>query len=262
MCYIKHMQIIELATKLQSVGLSEKQARVYVAALFLGPSAVQKIAEQAEINRATTYVILDELASMGLVSESTEGKKTVFVAEPPQSIERYLDVQNKQISAKQDELKNILPRLKEVSRSSDGVDTPVVRFYKGKEGILQINSEMRRKAKPGTTIYGITNLDEVEKMFPGHFQVNHTHRLRKKLASKVLYFGIDQDLITSTKLMRQTKRLHDPVNADITFYQGSVNLIAYNGDNSTGIVIENKQIVETLRKLFELAWENYRSNDK
>ena len=51
------MQIANLAKKLEAVGLTEKQAKVYVAALFLGPAAVQRIAEQAEVNRATTYVI-------------------------------------------------------------------------------------------------------------------------------------------------------------------------------------------------------------
>jgi hypothetical protein len=45
--------------------------------------------------------------------------------------------------------------------------------------------------------------------------------------------------------------------ADITLYPSRATLVAYAGENSTGIVIENKQIVETLRVVFELAWQNY-----
>ena len=251
------MQIVELAAKLQSVGFTNKQAKVYVAALFLGPSAVQKIAEQAEINRATAYVILDELAKMGLVSESTQGKKTVFVAEPPTSIDRYLDDQSKALVSKKDELKNLLPGLNEMSRSTDGAEVPVVRFYKGKKGIMQTSSESRRKAKAGDEVYGIANVDEVEAIFPGHTDENAVLRVRKKLSSKVLYYSVSQPLPSSKKISRKTKRIKTPVMADITLYPSRATLVTYAGEDSTGIVIENKQIVETLRVVFELAWQNH-----
>ena len=251
------MQIVELAAKLQSVGFTNKQAKVYVAALFLGPSAVQKIAEQAEINRATAYVILGELAKMGLVSESTQGKKTVFVAEPPTSIDRYLDDQSKALVSKKDELKNLLPGLNEMSRSTDGAEVPVVRFYKGKKGIAQTNAESRRKAKAGDEVYGVTNVDEVEAIFPGHFDENAVLRVRKKLSSKTLYYSTSQSLPSSKKILRKTKRIKTPVMADITLYPNRATLVTYAGEDSTGIVIENKQIVETLRVVFELAWQNY-----
>jgi hypothetical protein len=72
------MQITELAAKLRS-SLTDKQAKsTYLSFWVL---RVHKDAQQAEVNRATTYVILDELAEMGLVSQST-GQKTVFEAEP------------------------------------------------------------------------------------------------------------------------------------------------------------------------------------
>src|SRR5262245_19671921 len=124
------MQIANLARKLEAVGLSEKQAKVYVAALFLGPAPVQRIAEQSEVNRATTYVILDELAAMGLVSTSVEGKKTVFVAEPPEAIERYLTSIEKEVVERKENLKKSLSDLKDVSRVEVD-DAPVVRFFKG-----------------------------------------------------------------------------------------------------------------------------------
>jgi len=251
------MQIVQLAAKLQSVGFTNKQAKVYVAALFLGPSAVQKIAEQAEVNRATAYVILDELANMGLVSESTQGKKTFFVAEPPSAIGRYLDVQSKALVSKKDELKSLLPGLNEMSRSTDDADVPVVRFYKGKQGITQTNAESRRLSKPGDEIYGILNVDEIEAIFPGHISENATVRMKKKLSSKVLYYSSIKTLDSNSKILRKTKRIKKPVAADITLYPTRATLVTYADDKSTGIVIDNKQIVETLRVVFEMAWKNY-----
>lgn len=250
------MQIIELAAKLQSVGFSDKQAKVYVAALFLGPSAVQKIAEQAEVNRATAYVILDELAQMGLVSESTQGKKTVFVAEPPQAIGRYLDNQSSAIDSKKSELKNLLPNLKEVARNIDDDDTPVVRFYKGREGARVIGSYYSRKAKTGEEIYGMTNLDEVLKINPNILLENPKKRMRKRISSKVIYSYKNGELKSDKAILRQTKKLTDDVKADVNLYNNAVAIATYRQNNSVGIVIESKEIAGVLRQLFELAWKN------
>src|SRR4051812_15857722 len=111
------MQIQELAAQLQQLGLNDKEARVYVAALFLGPSSVQKISEQADINRATAYVILDQLADPGLLRQSQEGKKTVFVAEPPEALEQLSERQQDLIKEPRHQLQRMMPELSEVSRS-------------------------------------------------------------------------------------------------------------------------------------------------
>ena len=250
------MQIVELATKLQSVGLTDKQARVYVAALFLGPSAVQKIAEQAEINRATTYVILDELASMGMVSESTEGKKTVFVAEPPQAIERYLEAQNQQITDKKDQLKNILPSLKEVSRSFDGTDTPVVRFYKGEEGAINAANEFYRKAKLGSSVYSLLNLDHLNDTNPMLLQESAIKQKKKNISNRVLYSYKNGELKSNRDDKRDTIKLAEEVTADFTIFENGAILTTYGEKESTGIVIESKEIVSALRLLFERAWND------
>src|SRR4051812_25054594 len=80
----------ELIASIEDLGLSQKEARVYLANLMLGPATVQKIADQSGIKRVTTYVILESLNNLGLVSQSTKGKKTYFVAEEPSHLRRLL----------------------------------------------------------------------------------------------------------------------------------------------------------------------------
>ncbi len=250
------MQIIELAAKLQSVGLTDKQARVYVAALFLGSASAQKIAQQSEVNRATTYVILDELAEMGLVSQSTEGKKTVFVAEPPEALDRYLDSQKSSIETKKSELKSLMPALKK-QEHGESSDAPVVRFYKGMDGINSSLADARRKAKRGTTIYAMSNYDEVIKVVPDIFNTSPKSRLKKKLSSKLIYSYKDE-IPSDNSILRETKRSKQPIKADINLYEDSALLVTY-GENTptiTGIIIESEPIVQALRQLFEMAWNN------
>jgi len=250
------MQIIELAAKLQSVGLTDKQARVYVAALFLGSASAQKIAQQSEVNRATTYVILDELAEMGLVSQSTEGKKTVFVAEPPEALERYLDGQKSSIETKKSELKSLMPQLKQ-QEHGESSDAPVVRFYKGLDGINNTGADARRKAKSGSSIYAMSNIDEIERHIPDILASSPKKRIKKNISSKLIYSYRSQ-YPSDVQMRRETLRLKEPVLADINLYEDRALLITYNEDpkNLTGVVIESKQIVGALRQLFEMAWGN------
>lgn len=250
------MQITELAAKLKSVGLSDKQAKVYVAALFLGPSAVQKIAEQAEINRATTYVILDELTKMGLVSESTEAKKTVFVAEPPEAIDRYLDHQAKQIGEKKSELQDLLPSLKEMSRSADTHSAPVVRFYSDIEASCSVTDNFYRKAKPNTMVYSLTNMDVATSMYPNILHASTQKRLSKNISNKLLYSYSNSEIKSDRKNLLETKKVKLDLPSNITIYDSGIVMETATGKKPNGVVIESQELADTLRQLFELAWRS------
>lgn len=248
------MQIANLAKKLEAVGLTEKQAKVYVAALFLGPAAVQRIAEQAEVNRATTYVILAELADMGLVSETMDGKKTVFVAESPESIDRYLDAMGKEIEGRKNSLKAAMKDLQQVNRA-EVEDAPVVRFFKGPEAAESTIQYLRRKAKRNAVVYSVADVDEVLRLFPDMPIKGAEGRMKKSIESRVLYSG-DQDLVTDKQSGRVTKRLPEKAAADISMYEDRMAIITYDSNETTGVIIESPAVVRAFRQLFELAWDS------
>lgn len=254
------MQIPALAKKLQSLGLTDKEARVYVAALFLGPSPVQKIAEQAGVNRATTYVILGQLADFGLVSQSNEGKKTVFIAEEPEALDKLFDIQLRQIESRKQEFKKVLPELKKNQRINDSY-APSIRFYKGSSAILDLVPKSLKKARSGSTIYGFTNIDEIGRMFPLHNRTYSAKRIKKNISSKMIYSSHpDSQLNNNKSNLRQVIKIDTPIKADISLYEDRAVFINYNGQDSVGIIIDDQQIVGAMRQLFELAWEKKAKN--
>ena len=84
---------MELAYELQKIGLSHKEAKVYLANLELGQSSVQNIAKKASVNRATTYVILNSLIEKGLCSTFMQNKKTFYAASDPEQLETIFETQ-------------------------------------------------------------------------------------------------------------------------------------------------------------------------
>src|SRR3989344_453122 len=116
--------------ELQDLGLAEKEAKVYLAALEIGRATADQLAKQAKIVRPTAYVQIKSLMEKGLMSTYEEGKKTYFAPESPEALRRVLDKQKESIRTQEDELKRLLP---ELSRLFEGAgERPVVRFFEGK----------------------------------------------------------------------------------------------------------------------------------
>ena len=65
--------LIEL--ELRKLGLTEKEVRVYLAGLDLGPNSVQNIARITKLARPTAYEIIKKLEEKGLFIESKGDKK-------------------------------------------------------------------------------------------------------------------------------------------------------------------------------------------
>src|SRR3989344_8581990 len=97
--------------QLTSLGLSDNEAKVYMAMLELGSATVLEISAKAGVNRPTTYVQIESLKKMGLVSTQTKGKKQIFIPESPDQLEFMIEREKKEIEVKKEELQKLLPEL-------------------------------------------------------------------------------------------------------------------------------------------------------
>jgi sugar-specific transcriptional regulator TrmB len=73
---------------LNNIGLNEKEAQIYLAALELGESSIQDLAKKSDLKRTTLYYIIDELVKKGVIMVSKTGKKQYYIAEQPSNLLR------------------------------------------------------------------------------------------------------------------------------------------------------------------------------
>ncbi|NTU99310.1 hypothetical protein HGA64_04905 [Candidatus Falkowbacteria bacterium] len=114
--------------QLAKFGLNEKEARVYLASLRLGPSSVQVLALEASIHRVSTYDIVRYLEQKGFIRTEFRGKKRYFIAAEPEEI---LD----QIRRRQDEFAALAPELKAIKIK---LDKPNCSYYEGEGDVWEI----------------------------------------------------------------------------------------------------------------------------
>lgn len=234
-------------------GLSEKEARVYLASLELGPATATQIAQKAEVNRATTYVELEALMKTGLMSTFEKGKTTLFSAESPAILKRILEKQEHNAKLGVLSLETLLPELLKIHEYAE--ERPRVRFFEGKEGLLTMRDDfLRTKDK---SIESITNIDSFDTVFTEEENRPYREaRLKKKIAVRVLYTRNEGPLSASAPLvtMRFIPLSEFPVSSDITIYDHNV-AIASLQNKLVGVIIENQDIANTLRAVFNLAWQ-------
>jgi HTH-type transcriptional regulator, sugar sensing transcriptional regulator len=244
-----------MLNELKNIGLSDNEAKVYLAMLELGPAPVLEIAAKAGINRPTAYFQIETLKKMGLVSSQNKGNKQLFVAESPDQLEFIINRETKVIEQKKAELSKVLPELKTLYNLAE--DKPIVRFFEGLDGLIKMQDEFL-KSKP-KEILAITSADDVFKVFPKQLETYTPERVKRKIHSRGIYTSSKGDFLKATdkQMLRQTKyvKAEDlPFHADITIFGNSVAIASLRGKLS-GTIIEDKGIADSFKSLFEFNWK-------
>ena len=242
-----------MLTQLKHIGLSDNEAKVYLAMLELGPCSVLEIAAKAGINRPTAYVQIESLKKMGLVSTQTKGKKHLFIAEDPSQLEIIVGQQEKEVEHRKEELTKILPELKTLFDLKD--EKPQVRFLEGVGGLLKIQDEFLKTKD--RNILGISSVDNVLKVFPKRSDYV-LKRTQRNIKAKLIYTSKDGPIFPKKdeKLLLETRYIPEskfPFSSDITIYDDSIVIAALKGKISCTI-IEHKEIANSFRGLFNLLW--------
>jgi sugar-specific transcriptional regulator TrmB len=111
------MATAPIELELRKLGLKPKEVSVYLAALELGWSPVQKIAKKAGVSRPTAYEIIKSLESKGLMREikrkgEIKGEKTYFAAESPDKLLGLLRLEKREVEEKEREFIRIISALR------------------------------------------------------------------------------------------------------------------------------------------------------
>lgn len=248
-----------LLEKLEEFGLAEKEAKVYFAALELGNSTAEKLAKQAAVNRSTTYVQIEALMEMGLMSTHEVGKKTMYTAESPQNLKRLYERKQEQLKQKFTVLETFLPELSKFYNASG--ERPLVRFFQGREGLITMRNEVLRSEEK--KIYMAFSFDELWALFADDMESLYAwsaERAKRKIHSSIIYTKSGDDVkAVALQELRRVSNIDFPFESDIYIFDNKVAMASLKG-NVAGVIIENKALANTMKSLFLLAWESAGQN--
>lgn len=221
------MELEILPLELRKLGLTEKQSLVYLTALELGYTSIQKIAQKAKISRPTTYETVKSLKQKGLISESKNGNKRYFTAESPDKLLGILKIEKKEIEEKEREFLRIISALK--SKYFLG-DKSEIKTYKGK---IEIDSLFKDfSTTQSKKIYILINN---EKIWPLKNRKSAYQKITKRLG-KV-------EIIEKKSVKNKIQSFPGLV----IIYD---KIIIIPDEKLTGILVENKILINLIKSLF------------
>ena len=131
--------------ELQKLGLDKNEARIYLAALELGQSSVQKLAEKVEMSRPTVYRILESLQKKELIEKIDHKKGGSVNPKSPDELLSLLRIKKRKVEEQEREFTRIISTLKTQHYTSNKNLFEIFEGVDGKKFLLNDLSEADTK---------------------------------------------------------------------------------------------------------------------
>jgi sugar-specific transcriptional regulator TrmB len=241
---------MEVKEVLRSIGLSEREIKVYLASLKLGSSTVNQISKEAGTFRTYTYDILKSLMEKGLVSSVMKGKTQYFEASDPDRIVEILQ-------EREDQIKEILPQLKQLKKSI--AKKPTVEFFEGLAGLKLVHDTILREKPKEIRVYGNPEQHyEIMKFYLPRFVKERVKLgIRARVIIKDSKVGREWMKGKEKEELRQTRFFSEqPKEFPSVTYMWN-NKIAYFTIEKKiiAVIIEDESIAEAQKVVFENMWK-------
>lgn len=240
-------------TILRKAGLTESQARGYLALIENGQLSPAELAEKTDESRTNGYMICEKLEKLGLATKK-DGKKVLYVPAHPSALEILAEHRRKAVQRAETEVKQGIDPL--ISLFYAATEMPGARTLQGIDGIKEVYADTL-KAKQD--IYFLrTVADEVD------MGLEYLNNYRKKRAE----LGIHTYALTpwtehtqsrmtngedKAMLFHRTVLPKDAYTApvEIDIYGNKTAFISF-GETQMATIIDSPAIAESMRQLMQL----------
>ena len=235
--------------ELRELGLSEKEAKIYVALLELGPSVVSDISKKAGVNRSTVYIILGSLQRRGLVTEEGVGAIRRYNPAQPEQLIKHFEETAAQYKNLASSAHKLLPELKSVEKHrkerKEEFIKPKVQFFEGREGMQTVYEDTLASLENIRAYASVGNTGQASALA-------RQHKSKEKIKVQVIFPNtqLARERIAQSKTETQ-KAFSMPrggknFSSEINGYDDRVIFIS--PAEEYGLVIEIKELAQALKK--------------
>ncbi len=224
------------------VGFQANEAKIYLALLGGGPSAVSDISKKTGIERVHCYSILEKMAEKGFASGLVvEGIKHFTAVEP----QRILEV----LQEKEGEFKDALPELIALTKKEEPTKIEV---FTGNKGISYLLRDILAEGRDYVVLGEEGNF---QKQLPIEFRKFLNEIVRKRIKEKVLTIEGTKGLLKTknTALKYVPKEFLSP--SSTVVFGKKTGIVVWTKPPTT-IMITDKNVAESYENYFKLIWKS------
>lgn len=241
--------MIDYVQLLKSIGLNESEAKVYITSLEIGPAPAHILVHRSGFSRPATYQAVDLLLEKGLLTSADRGKRKVYIAQPPEKLVQFGDLQIRSLQSKVDDIRRAADQLNMLQHG----EKPVVTLYEGLDGLKRILGDIA-VTNPDELIE-VSNADSLNKIFTSE-ELESLEGTLAKLKSKGRSFLLGNVSVVrkGAEIRLLPKNSYD-FNGEVLVYGNKLAISTFKG-KMFGVVIESEEAVKTVKALFDIAWKH------
>jgi len=251
---------------LSNLGVSDEQANIYSTLVKHGTITKLELSRKSNIKRTTVYRLIEAMREAGIVEEVTDEHRKLVQSVPPDRLKQL--VKQKEDQARQ--VSKLFPQVQQYLNqqiNSRQPDTKVL-FYKGREGIRQINWNVLRASKE---VVGYTYLS-----FSSAVGNKFAHQLYEEMVDKNINLrdiysdryvesmgGVENAVKPVSSNIgwqriarsRYLKKEVLDINYQSDIYNDVVSFYSWYDEEIFGVEIHNEKVAKMQKQIFEILWK-------
>ena len=240
-----------LQIPIRKAGLSESQAKCYLALIEHGQLSPTDMATYTGESRTNSYMICEKLELLGLIIRK-EGKKLIYIPAHPSTLETLAEKRRKIMVRNEHEVKQNISPLIDLFYAS--TETPGTRTLQGIDGIKEVYRDTLRtkqdlyllRSDHDTPVMGMDFYNEYKAKRAA--KGIHTFALTPDSLEVVHNQGRDEELLITRTIL--PKGYYTGA-AEIDVYGSKVAFISF-GDTQMATIIDSPPIAEAMRQVLRL----------
>jgi sugar-specific transcriptional regulator TrmB len=227
--------------KLKEIGLSDCEAKIFIALLKLGEASVAEISQSSGLHRTNIYDSLEKLKEKGFVAYISKENKQFFRATEPESLLNYL-------KEREESIKKLIPELKEMQSTIQ--EKVTVEVFKGKQGLKSVLKDILLKKEE---VIGYSIAGQLRQFLPAFAEYYFREQTKHKIKHRFIY---------TKGVIKPPSKYYEIKYLPKEFSSTTLNLCYDNlllniiwEPEMIAIKIKSKQLAEDFKKHFDLLWK-------
>lgn len=244
-------KIENLTIVLTDLGLSENEARVYLACLSTGPAPILEISQVAGMKRTTVYSVVEYLKDKGLMRVELKENRKLFTAEHPDKLKSMIRLKEKIFEQNMPDILDLYNL-----KTNEGF----IKYYEGLEAVKNVYNGLIRDVNPGDDYLIVSDYSQWRNLDPEFYDDFWIRRARRGVKTRML--------LTDTPEARYAKKTEDRFGHKIKILPKDTNIstnlvitpqkvVTHQLTNPIfALVVENSSIIRMNTETFEIMWNS------
>jgi sugar-specific transcriptional regulator TrmB len=172
---------------LESIGLTKQESRCYLALYGLREAKTGQLSKSSGIATANIYPVLNDLMKKGLVSYRLQNNIKIFIANSPESLNKFIDEKQKKLDEQKKEVKEAISSLKVDETKNEPYSKH--KYYEGVSGIksmwYELTSKLRQVDKNTVIKIHSSKIETFENLL-GFYDEFHKERVKCGLRYRLI----------------------------------------------------------------------------